>query len=88
MICIYRLAILSELLHSLIQAFRKEKRVAGIIKKFDSPLTLYQGVLQSDFNKRFVKNQITQNFNSLDPFSIENRVKNKIKNSLNFTYRS
>lgn len=60
----------------------KKRDGARIIKKFDPPLTPYHRLLKSDSIKRSVKIQLTKIFNSLDPFSLEKRMKNKIKNIL------
>lgn len=61
-----------------------EKRRTGakIIKIFDPPLTPYQRLINSEFIKPAVKKQLTQTFRSLDPFSLEKKLKSKIKNIL------
>lgn len=61
----------------------EKKRIgAKIIKIFDSPLTPYQRLIKSPFIKLAVKNRLSKIFYSLDPFSLEKKLKNKIKNIL------
>jgi hypothetical protein len=60
----------------------KKRDGAKIIKRFSSPLTPFQRLLTSDQIKSSKKKQLTKIFNSLDPFVLENRMKNKIKNIL------
>jgi len=60
----------------------KKRDGAKIIKKFSNPLTPYQRLMASDFIKTSVKKELTKTFNSLDPFLLESRLKNKIKNIL------
>jgi hypothetical protein len=61
----------------------EKKRVgAKIIKKFSSPLTPYQRLLASDQISQTKKKELAKIFNSLDPFVLEKRIKNKIKDIL------
>jgi hypothetical protein len=60
----------------------KRRNGAKIIKIFDPPLTPYQRLINSEFIKPAVKKQLTQTFRSLDPFSLEKKLKGKIKNIL------
>ena len=61
----------------------EKKRVgAKIIKKFDPPLTPYQRLIASSSISSSSKKQLTKTFKSLDPFILERRMKNKIKNIL------
>ena len=60
----------------------KKRDGSKIIKRFSSPLTPYQRLLASDQIKTTKKNELTKIFNSLDPFVLENKMKNKIKNIL------
>lgn len=72
-------------LNFFIPAFKlieKKRDGAKIIKKFSNPLTPYQRLMNSDFIKTSVKKELTKTFNSLDPFLLESRLKNKIKNIL------
>jgi len=72
-------------LNFFIPAFKlieKKRDGAKIIKKFSNPLTPYQRLMASDFIKTSVKKELTKTFNSLDPFMLESRLKNKIKNIL------
>lgn len=72
-------------LNFFIPAFKlieKKRDGSKIIKKFSNPLTPYQRLMASDFIKTSVKKALTKIFNSLDPFLLERRLKNKIKNIL------
>ena len=72
-------------LNFFIPAFKLiEKKRDGhkIIKKFSNPLTPYQRLMASEFIKTPAKKELTKTFNSLDPFLLESRLKNKIKNIL------
>lgn len=60
----------------------KKRDGAKIIKKFSNPLTPYQRLIASEYIKTPVKKDLTKAFNSLDPFLLERRLKNKIKNIL------
>lgn len=56
-----------------------KKRIgAKIIKVFASPLTPYQRVLACSSIKHYVKKRLIKIFNSLDPFTLQRRMKNKI----------
>lgn len=55
----------------------KKRNGAKIIKKFSNPLTPYQRLLASEFIKTLVKKELTKIFNSIYPFLLENRLKNK-----------
>ena len=55
---------------------------AKIIKKFSDPLTPYQRLLGSEQISRSRKKELTKIFKALDPFVLEKRMKNKIKNIL------
>lgn len=57
-----------------------EKRREGskIIKKFDSPTTPYQRLINSENIKLSVKKELTKTFNSIDPFVLQKNMKNKI----------
>jgi hypothetical protein len=60
-----------------------KKRIgAKIIKKFDPPLTPYQRLINSPFIKPSKKKVLTKTFMSLDPYELQNNMKNKIKNIL------
>lgn len=72
-------------LNFFIPAFKlieKKRDGAKIIKKFSSPQTPYQRLLASDQIKSTRKKEITKIFNSLDPFVLQKRMKNKIINIL------
>ncbi len=72
-------------LNFFIPAFKlieKKRDGAKIIKKFSIPLTPYQRLLASEFIKASVKKELTKTFISLDPFLLESKLKNKIKNIL------
>lgn len=72
-------------LNFFIPAFKlieKKRDGSKIIKKFSNPLTPYQRLMTSDFIKTPVKKELIKTFNSLDPFLLERRLKNKIKNIL------
>ena len=60
----------------------KKRDGAKIIKKFSSPLTPYQRLLASEQISITNRKQLTKIFNSLDPFTLEKKMKNKIKNIL------
>jgi hypothetical protein len=60
----------------------KKRDGSKIIKKFSSPLTPYQRLLVSDKISQKKKKELTGIFNSLDPFVLEKRIKNKIINIL------
>jgi len=60
----------------------KKRLGAKIIKKFDPPRTPYQRLIKSPYIKPNIKKQLTKTFNSLDPFSLEKKLKCKIKNIL------
>ena len=60
----------------------KKRDGSKIIKKFSFPLSPYQRLLTSDQIKPAVKKQLTKIFKSLDPFVLEKKMKNKIKNIL------
>ena len=60
----------------------KKRDGAKIIKKFSAPLTPYQRLLASEHISQSRKKELTRIFNSLDPFVLEKRMKNKIKNIL------
>ena len=72
-------------LNFFIPAFKlieKRRDGAKIIKRFSSPLTPYQRLLASGQISQTKKKQLTKIFDSLDPFTLENKMKNKIKNIL------
>lgn len=72
-------------LNFFIPAFKlieKKRDGAKIIKKFSSPQTPYQRLLSSDQIKPTKKKELTKIFNSLDPFVLQKRMKNKIINIL------
>ena len=72
-------------LNFFIPAFKlieKKRDGAKIIKKFSSPLTPYQRLLASEQISQTKKKELTKIFNSLDPFTLEKKMKNKIKNIL------
>lgn len=72
-------------LNFFIPAFKlieKRRDGAKIIKKFSSPLTPYQRLLSSEQISQTKKKELTKIFNSLDPFTLEKKMKNKIKNIL------
>lgn len=60
----------------------KKRDGAKIIKKFSSPLTPFQRLLASDNIKATRKKELTKIFNSLDPFVLQKKMKNKIINIL------
>jgi len=60
----------------------KKRDGSKIIKKFSPPLTPYQRLLLSDQISTKKKKELTGIFNSLDPFVLEKRMKNKIINIL------
>jgi hypothetical protein len=60
----------------------KKRDGAKIIKKLSNPLTPYQRLMASEYIKTSVKKDLSKIFNSLDPFLLEIRLKNKIKNIL------
>ena len=60
----------------------KKRDGSKIIKKFSSPLTPYQRLLVSDQISTKKKKELTEIFNSLDPFVLEKRMKSKIINIL------
>lgn len=61
----------------------EKKRIgAKIIKKFDPPLTPFQRLINSPFIKPSKKKVLTKTFMSLDPYELQNKMKNKIKNIL------
>jgi hypothetical protein len=60
----------------------KKRDGSKIIKKFDKPLTPYQRLINSSFIKHFKKKELTKIFKSLDPYLLEKKMKNKIKNIL------
>jgi len=57
----------------------KKRDGSKIIKKFSSPMSPYQRLLASEQIKPPIKKQLTKIFNSLDPFVLEKKMKNKIK---------
>ncbi len=72
-------------LNFFIPAFKlieKKRDGAKIIKKFSNPLTPYQRLMDSEFIKASVKKELTKTFACLDPFVLESKLKNKIKNIL------
>lgn len=60
----------------------KKRDGSKIIKKFSLPLSPYQRLLASEQIRPTIKIQLTKIFNSLDPFVLENKMKNKIKHIL------
>lgn len=72
-------------LNFFIPAFKlieKKRDGSKIIKKFSSPLTPYQRLLASENIRQSKKKELIKIFNSLDPFVLEKKMKNKIKNIL------
>lgn len=72
-------------LNFFIPAFKlieKKRDGAKIIKKFSSPLSPYQRLLASEKISQTKKKELTKIFNSIDPFALERKMKNKIKNIL------
>ena len=72
-------------LNFFIPAFKlieKKRDGAKIIKKFSSPMTPYQRLIASEQISLNKKKELTKIFNSLDPFILERKMKNKIKNIL------
>jgi hypothetical protein len=60
----------------------KKRDGSKIIKRFDKPKTPYQRLIDSLSISSAKKKELTQIFNSLDPFLLEKNMKNKIKNIL------
>jgi len=72
-------------LNSFIPSFKlidKKRDGAKIIKTFDPPKTPYQRLINSHSISVAKKKELTQIFNSLDPYRLENIMKSKIKNIL------
>jgi hypothetical protein len=60
-----------------------KKRIgAKIIKIFDLPLTPYQRLMNSHFIKPPRKKLLAKTFRSLDPYDLQMKMKNKLKNIL------
>jgi hypothetical protein len=57
----------------------KTKTGAKKIKKFDKPKTPYQRLLESDSISETTKQNLTETFNQLNPFELQQRLKNKLK---------
>ena len=69
-------------LNFFIPAFKlmeKKRDGSKIIKKFSSPLTPYHRLLASEQISLTKKKQLTKIFNSLDPFTLEKKMKNILK---------
>ena len=60
----------------------KKRDGSKIIKKFDSPKTPYQRLLESPHITSAKKKELSQIFRSIDPYWLESNMKNKIKNIL------
>ena len=60
----------------------KNRQGAKIIKKFCAPMTPFYRLLASEKIGRSKKRELTKIFNSLDPFTLEKIMKNKIINIL------
>lgn len=60
----------------------KKRDGSKIIKWFDKPKTPYQRLIDYPSISSAKKKELTQIFNSLDPFLLEKNMKNKIKNIL------
>jgi hypothetical protein len=60
----------------------KKRDGSKIIKRFSSPLTPYQRLMASEHITQSKKKELTKIFNSLDPFLLHKKVKNKIKDIL------
>ena len=62
----------------------KKRDGSRIIKKFSNPLTPYQRLINSPFIKSSRKIRLTRTFKSLNPYDLQIKMKNKIKNILSF----
>lgn len=62
----------------------KKREGSKIVKKFDPPKTPYQRLINSPSIASAKKKELTKTFNSLNPYSLEKNMKNKIKNILKF----
>jgi len=60
----------------------KKRNDSKIIKIFDPPKTPYQRLIESPFISKAKKKELIKIFTSLDPYKLENNMKNKIKNIL------
>ncbi len=60
----------------------KNRVGAKIIKKFSSPMTPFHRLIASERVSTSKKKELTKIFNSLDPFTLEKIMKNKIINIL------
>ena len=63
----------------------KQRVGARIIKQYNSPKTPYQRLLESDQITTEIKEQLTKQFESLNPFELQKRMEMKIKRFLKKT---
>ena len=66
----------------------EKKLVAGeVIKRYDSPKTPYQRVLESPYVAASVKRDLKEQFETLNPFRLRKTIENKLKNIFSICYR-
>jgi hypothetical protein len=61
----------------------KERVRSKIIKKYDKPKTPYQRLMESESIDQTTKNRLKEQFESLNPFELQKRMKSKINAIIN-----
>lgn len=56
----------------------KQRVESKIIKKHDKPATPYQRLMQSEHISELKKNELTETYNSLNPFELKKAIKKKV----------
>src|SRR3546814_12695146 len=58
---------------------QKQRIQAKIIKKHSKPETPYQRLMKSEFIDEKKKNELTEMYNQLNPFKLQNTIQKKLK---------
>ena len=66
-----------------VKLIQKQRIGSKIIKKYDTPKTPYQRLMESDYVDLKTKRKLQNHFNSLNPFELQKRMKQKIKTIMN-----
>lgn len=62
-----------------VKLIEKKLVAAKTIKKYDTPKTSYQRVLQSPYVSASVKRSLKEQFGTLNPFNLRKIIENKLK---------
>lgn len=71
-----------------VKLIQKERIGSKIVKKYDKPKTPFERLMNSDYIDPEIKLQLKKQFETLNPFVLQKKMKNKIKFIMNFIHES